>query len=202
MPISLGSTDINKIYLGTTKIQKVYLGTTQIYSSSILSRPEEGTYSNSSKVVFMPSNDPSFAYKIRGGPTPNSPTTVTLGDWKDPFYTISAGDTVEVFVEHVGGDMEREDSDARDTWIQIYPANILRSWSAEDSTSIKVATFKFTLRDNNSNTLEFWAICSNDNDTTIITYTDPTTGGGGGGGGGLPVEEDPFNPGEFENVIE
>ncbi len=161
--------------------------------TSLLSRPPEGTYNDSSKVVFMPSNDLSYAYKIRGGPTPNrTNTTVTLGDWKNPDYGISAGETVEVYVEHIGGDMEREDSDARETWIQIYPANILRSWSAEDSTSVKVATFKFTLRDNYGETLEFWAVCSNDNDTTIITHTAPTSGDGG-----PPQEEDPNNPGNY-----
>lgn len=163
---------------------------------ALLSRPAEGTYTNSSKVAFMPSNDPLYAYKIRGGPTPNrTNTTVTLGDWKNPDYTLSAGETIEVYVEHIGGDMEREDSDPRNEWIQIYPTNILRSWSAEDSTSIKVATFKFTLRDNYGETLEFWAVCSNDNDTTIITHTAPTIPEDGG-----PVEEDPNNPGDFEEL--
>lgn len=198
MPIYLESTERTDIYLGDTPIQKVYLGDALVYSKLKLSRPPEGTYTNSSKVVFMPSNDASFPYKIRGGPTPNrTNTTVTFGDWKLPGFSFSAGETVEVYVEHIYGDMEREDSDARETWIQIYPANTLRSWSAEDSTSIKVAWFKFTLRDNNANTLEFWAQCSNDNDTTIITHTAPTIPGGGG-----PVEEDPNNPGEFENEIQ
>lgn len=169
-----------------------------VLSTTLLSRPPEGTYTNSSKVVFMPSNDASFPYKIRSGPTPNrTNTTVTLGDWKNPGYSLSVGETVEVYVEHIYGDMEREDSDARDVWIQIYPANTLRSWSAEDSTSVKTAWFKFSLRDNYGNTLDFWAQCSNDNDTTIITHTAPTIPEGGG-----PIEEDPNNPGEFLNAQE
>jgi hypothetical protein len=196
MPINLGASGINKIYLGLTEVKNVYLGQALVYSNLKLFRPPEGTYTNSSKVAFMPSNDASFPYKIRGGPTPNrTNTTVTLGDWKNPSFSFSAGDTVEVYVEHIYGDIERESSDARETWIQIYPANTLRSWSAEDSTSVKIAWLKFTLRDNNANTLEFWAQCSNDDDTTIITHTAPTIPEGGG-----PIEEDPNNPGEFLNV--
>lgn len=193
MPIFLETSEQKNLYLGDTQIQKVYLGDTLVYSLLKLSRPPEGTYQNCSKVVFMPSNDALYPYKIRGGPTPlRSSTTVTLGDWKPVGYTYSAGETVEVYVEHIDGDMEGENSDPINQWIQIYPANVLRSWSAEDSTSIKYAWFKFTLRDNEGKTLEFWAQCSNVNDTTIITHTAPTIPGGGG-----PVEENPSNPGEF-----
>jgi hypothetical protein len=183
MPIYLGSTERTDIYLGSTQIQKVYLGEALVYSlsQSKLFRPPEGTYTNSSKVAFMPSNDVSFPYKIRGGPTPNrTNTTVTLGDWKNPDYSFSSGETVEVYVEHINGDRERQSSDDINTWIEIYPSNTLRSWSAEDSTSTLYAWFKFTLKDNYQNTLEFWAQCSNVNDTTIITHTAPVIPEGGG----------------------
>lgn len=193
MSISLGLTDLSAIRLNSNTVQLVYLGETLIYPSSRMSRPPEGTYTNSSKVIFLPSNDSLYPYKIRSGPTaPKDKGTVTLGDWKVPGYTFSAGETVEVYVEHINGDMERENSDPINQWIQIYPANVLRSWSAEDSTSVKYAWFKFTMRDNYGKTLEFWAQCSNVNDTTIITHTAPTIPGGGG-----PVEENPSNPGEF-----
>ena len=134
----------------------------------------------------MPSNDASFPYKIRGGPDPTrSITTVTLGDWKLPGSSFSAGETVEVYVEKINGDMERQASDSIGEWIEIYPSNILRSWSAENSTDTLYAWFKFTLRDNDANILEFWAQCSNVNDTTIITHTAPTIPSGQG-----PVNED------------
>jgi len=102
--------------------------------------------------------------------------------WKIPSQTFVSGNTVQIYVTKVNGDMEAQASSATNTWLNLYPGSITYQWWAENSTSVRRALFKFTLKDQDNRTVEWWADCTN-NGPTVIYHSDPTVGGGDGDGG-------------------
>jgi hypothetical protein len=79
--------------------------------------------------------------------------------------------------------MEAQASSATNTWLNLYPGSTTYQWWAENSTSVRRALFKFTLKDQDNRTVEWWADCTN-NGPTVVYYSDPTLGGGGDEGDG------------------
>ena len=145
--------------------------------------PPEGTYVGAGGVVVYPSSAGSNAYLLRFASSHTATVSGTYGPWKIPSQTFVPGDTVQIYVTKVSGDMEVHASSATNTWLSLYPGSTTYSWWAENSTSVRRAVFKFELKDQDNRTVVWWADCSN-NGPTVITYSDPTTSGGDDGGGG------------------
>lgn len=144
--------------------------------------PPEGTYAGAGGVVVYPSSGGSNAYLLRFASSHTATVSGTYGPWKIPSQTFVPGDTVQIYVTKVNGDMEVHASSATNTWLPLYPGSTTYSWWAENSTSVRRALFKFELKDQDNRSVVWWADCSN-NGPTVISYSDPTTSGGDGDGG-------------------
>lgn len=151
-----------------------------------IQRPPEGTYVGAGGFVVYPSSAGSNAYLLRFASDHTATVTGTYSPWKIPSQTFVTGDTVQIYVTKVNGDMEAHASSAVDTWLALYPGSTTYQWWAENSTSVRRALFKVTLKDQDNRTVEWWMDCTNKG-PTVVYYSDPTvppdTGGGGGGGG-------------------
>lgn len=150
--------------------------------------PPAGSYSGMGMYWFFYDN---AGYLMKVAPGAGGAASLTLGPWKKPSATFVPGDVVQVMCEFVEGDVESGRSSAFGTWIQLQP-NIYGTdypgWAAENSTSVRKAILKFTLKDQNNNQIVWWARVVDGGigevSYTLIPLDPPTSGGGGGGGGG------------------
>lgn len=164
--------------------------------------PPAGTYSLMGGMVFYPSSAGANAYLMRTGPTATGAINQTIGPWKKPAATFTPGDVVQIKCEKISGDVDNAKSDDFNTFIQIYPANNTPAWWAENSASVRKAVLKFTLKDEDNNTIIWYARVVN-NGTGEISYSllelNPPSGDGGGStpppGGGTDPGGDPFGGG-------
>ncbi len=153
MPVFLGSTERTDIYLGGTQIQRAYLGEVLVYSTSRLTRPNEGSYPSMGVIAFHTDGT------IKIGPRYHDPVTTLLGYWRDISYTPSGSDVWEIFVEKLQGDLEPDGySDATDTWHQLYPAasGTSFSWSSNNG-GAGAAILRITMRDQHGNQIVWYA---------------------------------------------
>lgn len=148
-----------------------------------------GSYAGAGGIVFYPSTAGANAFLMRFASDYTQSVTGTYGPWKIPSRTFVSGDTVQIYVENVSGDAEVHASSAFNTWLTLYPGSATYQWWAENSTSVRTALFKITLKDQANRTVTFWANCTN-RGPTVISTSDPSAGGGGGGGTEFPPAED------------
>ena len=148
-----------------------------------IQRPPEGTYAAAGGFVVYPSTAGSNAYLLRFASSHTGIVSGTYSPWKIPSQTFVTGNTVQIYVTKVNGDMEDQASSATNTWLNLYPGSTTYQWWAENSASVRRALFKFTLKDQDNRTVEWWADCTN-NGPTVVYHSDPTVGGGGDEGGG------------------
>jgi hypothetical protein len=153
--------------------------------------PPAGSYSGMGIYYFFFGNAGANAYLMKYGPTATSAAVSTIGPWKKPSATLISGDVIQIKCEKISGDVDNANSSTFNTFLSLYPneTSDYPRWAAENSTGTKKAVLKFTLKDEDNNTIIWWARVVH-NGVGEISYSplelNPSSGGGGTDPGGDP----------------